>query len=231
MSKALRFSLSIKREIISNDLLKLCKRSFIQVVITEEEIKILIFNKMYDMIEKLILGNTLLEADASHLDVDEIFQAQRLKEKNAEKDAAEERKVSNYVSGQTNKNIEVMVEGGNESSIGSNSNRDAQFEGGDKASNKKKDTKTKKDKNINVENTDATDRDYQEYLKKYKNPDANLSLKHPDATSAHRMVHHINRTAETTPRSKAQPKLIEKYLYTSDFLEYILNNRDLFLQE
>lgn len=26
-------------------------------------------------------------------------------------------------------------------------------------------------------------------------------------------------------------KMVEKYLYTSDFLEYILNNRDLFLHD
>jgi spore coat protein CotF len=73
MSHALRFSLNIKREIISNDLLRLCKSNFIQVTISEQELEILLMNKMYDMIERLILGNTLLEADASHLDVDEIF--------------------------------------------------------------------------------------------------------------------------------------------------------------
>ena len=37
--------------------------------------EILIREEMYDMIEKLILGNILLMTDASHLDVDEMFQA------------------------------------------------------------------------------------------------------------------------------------------------------------
>ena len=77
-SMALRYSIQIKRELISNDILILAKHKFIQISITEVEMEVLLLNKMYDMIERLILGNTLLETDASHLDVDEIFQAQRL---------------------------------------------------------------------------------------------------------------------------------------------------------
>lgn len=62
-------------------------------------------------------------------------------------------------------------------------------------------------------------------MNKYKNPDANLSGKIPAASDAHRMAHHINRTAENpTPRESAPAKMVEKYLYASDFLDYILDN-------
>lgn len=93
MSQAIQFSIRIKREIITNDILNLSKSRFIQVNITDTEMEILIREEMYDMIEKLILGNILLMTDASHLDVDEMFQAQRLLDKQKEKEQEANRRL------------------------------------------------------------------------------------------------------------------------------------------
>ena len=80
MSEALQLSVIRMRETISQDLLAYASHKFFHLTITENEMYLLVANQMYQLIEMMIQDNTLLKMDSKSLNVDELYQAQMIKE-------------------------------------------------------------------------------------------------------------------------------------------------------
>jgi len=70
MSEALIMSIHRLREMVSYELLMFSKSRLFPMIITENEVQILVQNKMYDLIEELIFTNSLLRIEARRLDID-----------------------------------------------------------------------------------------------------------------------------------------------------------------
>lgn len=75
LSEALRTSIRLNREVISLDLLLFARSRLVNLSITDNELEILIHDKMYVVIEKLVIFNSNLIRALNKMSGKEIFQA------------------------------------------------------------------------------------------------------------------------------------------------------------
>ena len=85
MSKALQLSIKRQREVISYDLLMYAQSRVYSLTISEKEIEFLILHKMFGLIEQMIRHNTLLAMDTRDMNVDQLFQANLIMQRQATK--------------------------------------------------------------------------------------------------------------------------------------------------
>ena len=107
MSEALIMSIHRLREMVSYELLMFSKSRLFPMIITENEVQILVQNKMYDLIEELIFTNSLLRIEARRLDIDQVFEAHnlRVRQKKIDEEAPEfeEDSIGNFEGGDKSK--------------------------------------------------------------------------------------------------------------------------------
>lgn len=75
--------MSIQRKIISvaSDLLDYCQKTNMHLTIMQSQLKVLVSEEMYFLMQKMVSQNTLIRLEAKHLDIDDIYQAQKIKDK------------------------------------------------------------------------------------------------------------------------------------------------------
>ena len=64
------------------DLIHYAKEHGFYLAVTEAQVEVMIKEKMYDLIETLVMTNSLLKIDPHNLDVDDLFQVQQIAQKN-----------------------------------------------------------------------------------------------------------------------------------------------------
>lgn len=80
-NKSICMSIECKRTLISFDLITFAKSNGFQLAIFEQQMQLLIQWEMYELIERLVLSNSLLKIDKSELDIEDLMQAERIKSK------------------------------------------------------------------------------------------------------------------------------------------------------